>query len=53
MNPWKIVYGIFSIFLSCFASQKAFAQQPYYQNKTIRIIRGGEPGARVTCKRER
>ena len=44
MNSWKIVYGIFSIFLSCFASQNAFAQQPYYQNKTIRIIRGGEPG---------
>ena len=29
---------------SCFLSGFAFAQQPYYQNKTIRIIRGGEPG---------
>jgi tripartite-type tricarboxylate transporter receptor subunit TctC len=29
---------------SCFLSPFAFAQQPYYQNKTIRIIRGGEPG---------
>jgi tripartite-type tricarboxylate transporter receptor subunit TctC len=45
MNSWKIVYGgVFFIFFSCFASQSAFAQQPYYQNKTIRIIRGGEPG---------
>jgi tripartite-type tricarboxylate transporter receptor subunit TctC len=45
MNSWKIVYGgVFFIFFSCFASQSAFAQQPYYQNKTIKIIRGGEPG---------
>ena len=29
---------------SCFLSGSAFAQHPYYQNKTIRIIRGGEPG---------
>ncbi|TMA55775.1 MAG: hypothetical protein E6J73_22300, partial [Deltaproteobacteria bacterium] len=29
---------------SCFLSRVAFAQQPYYQNKTIRIVRGGEPG---------
>jgi len=29
---------------SCFLPSRAFAQQPYYQNKTIRIIRGGEPG---------
>src|SRR5206468_10101651 len=29
---------------SCFLWRLAFAQQPYYQNKTIRIIRGGEPG---------
>jgi tripartite-type tricarboxylate transporter receptor subunit TctC len=44
MNSWKIVYRVFCIFLLCFASQNACAQQPYYQNKTIRIIRGGEPG---------
>src|SRR4029077_6447739 len=29
---------------SCFLCRLTFAQQPYYQNKTIRIIRGGEPG---------
>lgn len=28
----------------CLAPIIATAQQPYYQNKTIRIIRGGEPG---------
>jgi tripartite-type tricarboxylate transporter receptor subunit TctC len=29
---------------SCFIAGPVLAQVPYYQNKTIRIIRGGEPG---------
>ena len=37
-----ICLSIVSVVLSSPAS--VFAQQPYYQNKTIRIIRGGEPG---------
>ncbi len=32
------------IFLLAFAADSAFPQAPYYQNKTIKIIRGGEPG---------
>jgi tripartite-type tricarboxylate transporter receptor subunit TctC len=35
------------VFLSltlCFAAGRAGAQAPYYQNKTVKIIRGGEPG---------
>src|SRR5262245_18215477 len=35
---------LFSSLTLCFSVSLAFAQQPYYQNKTIRIIRGGEPG---------
>src|SRR6266496_3035007 len=45
MRSRKILWGVFSISLaSCFLSPFAFAQQPYYQNKTIRIIHGCEPG---------
>src|SRR5438128_10860884 len=45
MTSRKILWGLFSISLArCLATRVAFAQQSYYQNKTIRIIRGGEPG---------
>ena len=45
MTSRKILSGLFSISLAgCLAPRVAFAQQSYYQNKTIRIIRGGEPG---------
>lgn len=41
----KYCVGIFSISLAWFfSSSLVLAQQPYYQNKTIKIIRGGEPG---------
>jgi tripartite-type tricarboxylate transporter receptor subunit TctC len=32
------------IFLLAFAVESAFPQSPYFQGKTIKIIRGGEPG---------
>ena len=28
----------------CFPAGQVFAQAPYFQNKTIKIVRGGEPG---------
>ena len=34
---------LFSVTL-CFLTGRAWAQAPYFQNKTIKIIRGGEPG---------
>ncbi|MGH7872161.1 MAG: hypothetical protein ACREQO_08065, partial [Candidatus Binatia bacterium] len=41
----KYCVGIFSISLAWFfSSPLVLAQQPYYQHKTIKIIRGGEPG---------
>jgi len=45
MQLRKIRSGIFLLSLaSCFIASPALSQAPYYQNKTIRIIRGGEPG---------
>jgi tripartite-type tricarboxylate transporter receptor subunit TctC len=45
MGLHRIRYGIFFLSLTfCFVTGQAFAQAPYYQNKTIKIIRGGEPG---------
>jgi tripartite-type tricarboxylate transporter receptor subunit TctC len=43
---WRnIRYAIFSLSLiSCFVANRAAAQAPYFQNKTIKIIRGGTPG---------
>jgi hypothetical protein len=38
--------------VSCVIASHALAQYSYFQNKTIKIIRGGEPGARETCRRE-
>ena len=35
---------ILTFVCSAFSQAFAFAQAPYYQNKTIKIIRGGEPG---------
>ena len=41
----RIRSGIFLLLLaSCMMANSAIAQAPYFQNKTIRIIRGGEPG---------
>src|SRR5918994_645445 len=41
----KIHCAIFCLSLAlCFVAAQASAQAPYYQNKTIKIIRGGEPG---------
>jgi tripartite-type tricarboxylate transporter receptor subunit TctC len=38
-------WGIFFLSLAvCFVAGQVLAQAPYFQNKTIRIIRGGEPG---------
>src|SRR6266702_5440599 len=45
MRSEKICDAIFFLLLaSGSAPRVAFAQQSYYQNKTIRVIRGGEPG---------
>jgi len=45
MKLRRIRYGIFLLsFTSCVVANSAVAQAPYFQNKTIRIIRGGEPG---------
>jgi tripartite-type tricarboxylate transporter receptor subunit TctC len=38
----SVVFVLASIY--CFAPGPASAQAPYFQNKTIKIIRGGEPG---------
>jgi tripartite-type tricarboxylate transporter receptor subunit TctC len=35
---------LFFSLASCLIADQALAQAPYFQNKTIRIIRGGEPG---------
>src|SRR5262245_36953993 len=35
---------LFSSLTLCFSVSSAFAQSPYFQGKTIKIIRGGEPG---------
>src|SRR6187549_4112043 len=44
MNLPKISSGILLLLTSCIVTSSAVAQAPYFQNKTIRIIRGGEPG---------
>jgi len=45
MKLRRIRYGIFLLsFTSCVVANSAVAQAPYFQSKTIRIIRGGEPG---------
>jgi len=38
--------------VSCVIASHALAQSSYFQNKTIKIIRAGEPGAREICRRE-
>src|SRR5215510_11876682 len=35
---------LFSTLVFCLASSSVFSQTNYFQNKTIKIIRGGEPG---------
>lgn len=45
MQLRRIRSGILLLLLaSCIVASSAVAQAPYFQNKTIRIIRGGEPG---------
>jgi tripartite-type tricarboxylate transporter receptor subunit TctC len=45
MRKRNIRSGVLFLFLSaCLLTAHADAQAPYFQNKTIRIIRGGEPG---------
>jgi len=43
MQSAKMRFAVF-ILVSCFVASHAWAQAPYFQNKTIKIIRGGEPG---------
>ncbi len=38
----SVVFTLTLIF--CFVTGSALAQVPYFQNKTIKIVRGGEPG---------
>ena len=45
MRLRKILCGIFLLSLAtCLVASPALSQVPYFQNKTIKIIRGGEPG---------
>jgi len=44
MRTKKITSGFLSTLIAALVAGEAFAQTPYFQNKTIKIIRGGQPG---------
>src|SRR5687767_7803277 len=45
MRARNVISAILVLILSSYwYASNVFAQQPYFQNKTIKIIRGGEPG---------
>ncbi len=45
MRKRMVHSGVFSLAVAlCFQTGHAWAQAPYFQNKTIRIVRGGAPG---------